>query len=771
MGSTPDTVRERRTWSGAALLQRLRYRPSRITVALALILAVGLGLRIVYPFGIIWVDSFTYADAAISMARWEPVFTPHIVGDVYYTQYVRLTLIAPTALLYKLFGESDVVSALFPLAMSLAMVPLAFWFTRRYANVTAGLAAAALVAIYPWSVIVSTLFMPDVLVAAFLAIATVCLLVALYDEGLSRRQLIALWFGVGAAFAFAFYARATAICVLPGFALVGMFRWRQLLRREVLAALAGGVLVLALFQVLLVSLGSRPFEDFRVLLTIGGRTKPQTGGWGFAEMLFADGKFWPFTVAGALGVVAFLTSTRPRAILRSPLTALAVITLFAYIYFEFFMDLPGTPTFRKEQRYILPLAFPILVFGGIGAGRIIDLLRTRSRAGALAAATVMAALLLFATVRGLRDEYGYWVSGNHRVDAIQNDIVRFLNSQPEAPVYVYNDDFAVPLSTRMGSAGTQYERAVSKTGRLNNRFDANGGSVVTPGSYVVILPVEQWWALPTAPAEDWTKVYTTPDGTAVYHVGEPPADAFGELQPVVPVLVVGGARLVNIGLTQDRVTPARHVGIELNFVGSPAAGTVLPLALRCGGELGTPNTLQLPAGVSVVRSDVALAPPAGAAPGSCDIVAQADAGGWTRIGVIGLPAFALTQVQDLAGSAAAPGWEAYAQPFLSGGAALLGRQPALTLRVPIPAVEAGHYWVDLLIYDYGSGQGTVTATLNGAAATTTWGSSGPPGVVHVTLAIPEAPAGSELSLTFERGDQPAVLLDAVALTSERPPGE
>ncbi len=767
MGSQrSDASRRSRVRLRHSFVHRLSEPSSRVAVALVLIVASGLVLRLVYPLGIVWVDSFTYADAASSMSRWEPVFTPHIVGDVYYTQYVRLSLIAPAALLYKVFGESDSVSSLFPLLMSLAVVPLAFWFTRRYFNTVAGLAAAGLVAIFPWSAIISTLFMPDGLVASFLAIATVCLLVALYEDRMSPRQLVALWFGVGAAFAFAFYARATAVCVLPGFALVGLLRWRRL-RRETLAALAGGVGVLTLFQLLLIGLGSQPLEDFRVLFEIGSRTRPQVGGFGFARFLLDDGKFWPFTVTTGVGLLTFALSVRPRAILRSPLTALAVIALLEYIYFEFFMDLPGTATFRKEQRYILPLAFPMLVFGGIGVGTLIDWVRKRSLRGAALVATAIAAALLFTTVRGLRDEYGYWVSENHRVDAVQRQIVTFLATQPAEPVYASNDDFARPLSTRMGSAGTYYERTVSKHGLLRNRFDENGASQVISGAYVVVLPVEKWWALPTAPAEDWTKVWAGADGTDVYHVGSPPADSIQQHQTVAPALNVDGARLVGVGLTREWLLPGQHSGLELDFDAPVGANESLEVALNCGGELGRTLTLGLPAGATVFRHDVLLVPPLAAHPGLCELVANAN--GWRDIGRVRLPFFAMVQAEDLAGTERTAGWESYAQPFFSRGGALLERQNSLSLPIPIPEIAPGNYWVDLLVYDYGSGSGTISATLNGKSASIAWGSSGRARVARVTLKVGHAQAGDQLSLTFDKGSQPAVLLDAVALISQPPP--
>lgn len=742
-------------------------RPPGVALALVCIVAAGLLLRLIWPFGILWVDSFTYADAAASMSRWEPVFSPRIVGDVYYTQYVRLTLIAPAALICRLFGEGDAGSSLFPLVLSLAVSPLAFWFTRRYSSTTAGLAAAALVAIFPWSVIISTLFMPDGLVASFLAIATVCLIVALYDDGLSHSQAAALWFGVGAAFALAFYARATAICFLPGFGLVSLLRWRRL-RPQTLFAIAGGGAVLVAFQLLLVGLGSDPLEDFRVLLSIGSHTRPRAGGFDFARFLLYDGKFWPFTVAAAIGVAGFALTTRPRDILKSPLAALALIALFEYFYFEFFMDLPGTATFRKEQRYILPLAFPMLTFAGIGIGLLLGWLRERSRTTAVAAGAAIAAALLFTAVRGLRDEYGYWVSSNHRVDAVQMQVVKFLAPQPPLPIYVSNDDFARPLSTRLGSAGTYYERNVSRTGRLRNRFDASGQSEVVTGSFVVVLPVETWWALPTAPATDWTKVWQGADGTAVYRVGGPAANSNWPIQRLDPSLNLAGTRLVAAGLSQGWLLPGRHSGLELDFEAPVPEETNVSVALQCNGEVGPAESLTLPAGTSVFRRDVVLVPPVGAQPSTCDLVARASV--WTPIASVTFPTFALVQAEDLANTAYAVGWERYSQPFFSRGGALLERAKSSTVSIPIPKVGPANYWVDLLVYDYGTGQGTIRATLNGKSVTMPWGTTdGAGGVVRATLEIPDAPPGDQLSITFDRGSQPAVLLDAVALVSEPPP--
>jgi 4-amino-4-deoxy-L-arabinose transferase-like glycosyltransferase len=174
------------------------------------IVLVGLAVRLVFDFGLVKVDPFTYADAAGSIVRGEPIYSSDLTGHVYYTQYIRLSIIAPAALFYKLFGASDGASVAFPLVVSLAMGPLAYWGGRMVSGRAAGLMAAAVVTLFPLNVINSTQFLPDIVVAAFAALAMVCFVAATEVER-PRRERFWLYFWVGFGLAFAFYARATVV--------------------------------------------------------------------------------------------------------------------------------------------------------------------------------------------------------------------------------------------------------------------------------------------------------------------------------------------------------------------------------------------------------------------------------------------------------------------------------------------------------------------------------------------------------------------------------
>ena len=88
--------------------------------ALAAILSLGLAVRVVFWYGLVNVDPYAYADAAESVARQQPVFDPDIIGALYYTQYLRLSLVVPAAIGYAGWGPGEVQSIAFPIACSLA---------------------------------------------------------------------------------------------------------------------------------------------------------------------------------------------------------------------------------------------------------------------------------------------------------------------------------------------------------------------------------------------------------------------------------------------------------------------------------------------------------------------------------------------------------------------------------------------------------------------------------------------------------------------------
>jgi 4-amino-4-deoxy-L-arabinose transferase-like glycosyltransferase len=121
---------------------------------LIFVLVAALGLRLVFFTGMVRGDSLNYAHTAyylnlgiFDLGAWEGMS--------------RIGLYLPVAVLYKLFGPSELVTLLFPLLSSLASVVFVYLIARIFGGERAGLIAALIWAILPMDVHLSTSLLPD----------------------------------------------------------------------------------------------------------------------------------------------------------------------------------------------------------------------------------------------------------------------------------------------------------------------------------------------------------------------------------------------------------------------------------------------------------------------------------------------------------------------------------------------------------------------------------------------------------------------------------
>lgn len=273
--------------------QRLRSAAKPEWAGLVGILVVGLVLRIVFWYGFVNVDPFAYADGAASLARNKPVFDPEIVGSLYYTQYIRFSLVAPAGLLYAIFGPSEIVSTVFPIACSLGSAIVAYLLALKAVpgDRRAGLMAAFLAGLFPLAVINSTQFLPDTVMAFFAALAVLLFWhgVDSGDERWQRRAL--LFFATGVAWGMALYGRQTALGLALPF--VALLIARRRVDPALLAGIPGGLLMLLVMNILLVTHGGEPLEDVRTALNEGRGSQPGALGytdldWSYARTLLTD---------------------------------------------------------------------------------------------------------------------------------------------------------------------------------------------------------------------------------------------------------------------------------------------------------------------------------------------------------------------------------------------------------------------------------------------------------------------------------------------------
>ncbi len=506
-----------------ATFRRVSTGPNAGTAtALAAILALGLLLRIVFWYGLVMVDPYAYADSAESIARGLPAFNHEFLGNLYYTQYIRLSLTIPAAVFYRLFGPGEVVSTIVPIGASLGIGVIAFELARRCAGNRAGLIAAFLAVIFPVNVMNSTQFLPDTMMAFFAGL-TMLIFVTVIEGDHSRHQRLLLYFAVGVSWALAFYGRQTAVgLAIPFAALIVM---RRRLHHEIFAGIPGALLVVLAVQVLLMNLGGTFLEDLKT--TLAESHKYQPGALRYTDLdlsyirdLLHDPMFIPTAFLGGVGFLLAIAAQGWRRSFKGLVVPLFVLIAGQYLYFEFLMRLPGLYSWWKEPRYVLSMMIPMFALAGIGLSQWTDMLEGGARR---VAAFYIVCGLLFASVvciSTVRNNHAYWRA--NRIDLTAIQVANYLKTQPPGPLFVWNDDFARYISPHLGLTHTSvYERAHNE-GTVRNRFDAAGNSLVEPGSFVVINNVKATSGPSTAPDPGWQLVWEKAGVLEVYRVPPQP---------------------------------------------------------------------------------------------------------------------------------------------------------------------------------------------------------------------------------------------------------
>ncbi|MCC6381541.1 MAG: glycosyltransferase family 39 protein [Dehalococcoidia bacterium] len=754
------------------LLGRLGVRFFQpVPLALGGVLLLGLVLRLVFYYGVVRVDPFAYSDAAVSIARWQPVFDPDVVGRLYYTQYIRLSLVVPAAALYWLFGPSDAASTAVPIAVSLATALVAYRLGRRAGSALGGVLAAFLVAVFPVAVANSTEFLPDTMMMFFASLAMLLFLEA-FEDDLGRRGRLLRYGGAGMAWACCFYARPTAVALLMPFALLVILRRR--IHLELGAAVAGGALVILAGNALLMSLGSEPLQDIRVILTEGRGSAPGALqytdlDWTYLKDLARDPMFFPFTVVAATGLLLLIAQER-HSWWKGRSFHLAVLAGGQYVYFEFLMRLPGLYSWWKEPRYILSMMVPLLVLGGVGLARWVeDAPASLKRA---TAAYVSGALLLalVSSVWVVRNDHAY--ARANRVDALAVSAAAYLRTQPDLPVFTWNDDFARRLSYRLGLDDASYYDRTHDRGRVRNRFDAEGWSLVVPDSYVVLLQGDDDWTKPTAPGRSWQVVWDAPGQAVVYRVpAEPPPPAPARTEPAA-VPLPGGRALVAVTASNRPMLPGEEVALGLEFASLDGTPASLRFQTQCESAFGPVRERVVPEGRASLTVALPLDARPSPAPQHCTVGLLDVRGAWRGLATFTVPSVATDEPEtrytvDRAAEQE-HGWYATFQPFFSAGGSVVAVPPLRPLAVPLASLPAGSYRVALSVYDYGqAGENVVEVDLNGVRALLRWGGqAGPAHVVQLEARLADVPPGGSLVVTPLAAGQDAIVIDRVAVVGE-----
>lgn len=341
--------------------------------ALCLIIVLALSVRLINYVGPVRGDDFRYLalayDAqfgAINMSFWS-------AAD-------RVALYMPISWLYRLFGVNEWTSVAFPLLASLATIFFILLIGKHLKDTETGLVAALMWAVFPLDVINATQVLPDAILAAYVAGATLLLLKGLHAHGWRRA---ALWSGCLLLSALAFFTKdigllnglfcaATVVLYLARGKLAEFWTWvNQARARQVGFGLA---VLLATLAVILNSEKLIVFPDGRTLTLLAQNATD------FFEAILLG--VAPFGYAGELPgrvelfdlvMIAFLIALTAQSLQREKRILFPLIWLgFLFIASEWGTEATRLPIYYStpdpklvvDRRHLLYMMIPVVLVVG-----------------------------------------------------------------------------------------------------------------------------------------------------------------------------------------------------------------------------------------------------------------------------------------------------------------------------------------------------------------------------------------------------------------------
>ena len=214
-GAAGDVVRERT----AVAAVPTALSTTHTALILAAILVVAAVIRLVSFHGYWGADDGEYALLANAMQHGQ-FWT--FVNDHYVARFdgpahlpYRVGLIAPLALLFRVFGVSETVLVTYPLLISVLGVLLAFACGRHFFGSKGGLLAAALYSVIPIDVSNATQFLPDVVATFYASLAVLLVVVADAKKEATSRSMFVSGLVGGVLFGISWLSKETVTYLVP----------------------------------------------------------------------------------------------------------------------------------------------------------------------------------------------------------------------------------------------------------------------------------------------------------------------------------------------------------------------------------------------------------------------------------------------------------------------------------------------------------------------------------------------------------------------------
>ncbi len=342
------------------LTSKHHFSPQQTFLLLWAILMVGFCVRIGFFTGASMTDSLSYAEKAYHTVQGQFSVSSNVHS-------LRLGLILPTALVYKLCGVNEFSSILYPLLCSLGNILLIFFLSQLlFKDTLTSLVCAGFMAVFPQEVIYATQLMPEIPVSFLMAL---CVYGFLRGEQ-TRNRRHARWFYVlsGIAAGLAYMTKIFEVFLALFFLAYLLYVRRSSVIR------AYGWIILGFCCIWLPEMGFYAIQTgdplFRLSSIIGSpgsRIQPNPGEM-FRNDLFIYPYYW-FISLQHFGLFYYAIAGAFAAALWKRFRSAYIPMLWAgsiFLYLQFGFE--GRYVIHKEARFLSIITIPcLLVLGRVFA--------------------------------------------------------------------------------------------------------------------------------------------------------------------------------------------------------------------------------------------------------------------------------------------------------------------------------------------------------------------------------------------------------------------
>lgn len=377
------------------------------------ILIFALALRLIFFIGLQGLDDTGYINWATYILNHTYEIGPSLFQ-------LRVGIIFPLALLYKIFGINEISTSLYPLFFSLGTIVVIFLLGKELFDEKTGLLAAFLLSFFPIDLIYSTIVLPDIPVSFLIGISVLLFLKG--DKLVNRRYQYLVFLISGILIGLGYLIKLNAVLIFLFYIFYVLFK-RRFKKGYLLVPLGAAIVFLIESFIYYQNTGIFAYQVFAtskgcIASDVG--MKELESFWLYPYYMFVNIREFGFFYYFILSATIYLMFKRSKNIFI-PISWM--ILLFLYLQFGTF-SINGYKAPVHNPRYLSFISIPAILVLSVFFRQTQYLLK-KGFVPICIAFLFISSILLISFDSYFLKEYSYY----------PRQAVRFLKTQPSKMIY------------------------------------------------------------------------------------------------------------------------------------------------------------------------------------------------------------------------------------------------------------------------------------------------------------------------------------------------